>query len=117
MPSRGPAALHYKPVTAAAGLGARPHTCWPTHATICAMLMGLPLLPHWLMMRGLLVGTSVWGSEGSAGRRRGATHEGRHEGKGGRGGRAEGASHTREVAKCQVQAVSQALWRARSCAL
>lgn len=44
--------------------------CWPTHATICAMLMGLPLLPHWLMMSGLLWRCSVsmhtwgWGSGG-----------------------------------------------------
>lgn len=28
--------------------------CWPTHATICAMLMGEPLEPHWLMMSGEL---------------------------------------------------------------
>lgn len=29
-------------------------TCWPTQATIWAMLTGEPLEPHWLMMRGLL---------------------------------------------------------------
>ena len=42
-------------------LGARlPLTdCWPTQATIWAMLMGDPLLPHWLMMSGLLCAGSV----------------------------------------------------------
>ena len=42
-------------------LGARlPLTdCWPTQATIWAMLMGEPLLPHWLMIRGLLWRGSV----------------------------------------------------------
>jgi hypothetical protein len=38
-----------------------PTDCCPTHATIWAMLMGEPLLPHCDMMSGLLVGTSVWG--------------------------------------------------------
>ena len=31
-----------------------PTLCWPTQATIWAMLMGDPLLPHWLMFKGLL---------------------------------------------------------------
>ena len=35
------------------------HTCWPTQATIWAMLTGDPLLPHWLMISGLLCGASV----------------------------------------------------------
>ena len=34
-------------------------TCWPTQATIWAMLTGLPLLPHWLMMSGLLCDARV----------------------------------------------------------
>ena len=33
-----------------------PTDCWPTQATIWAMLMGEPLLPHWDMIRGALVG-------------------------------------------------------------
>lgn len=31
-------------------------TCWPTQATICAMLTGEPLDPHWLMISGELCG-------------------------------------------------------------
>ena len=39
----------------------RPETdCCPTHATICAMLMGDPLLPHWLMISGELWCCSVF---------------------------------------------------------
>ena len=33
---------------------AHPPDCCPTQATICAMLIGEPLEPHWLMMRGEL---------------------------------------------------------------
>lgn len=43
-------------------LGVRlpPTDCWPTQATIWAMLMGEPLEPHWLMIRGLLCFCSVF---------------------------------------------------------
>ena len=37
-----------------------PPDCWPTQATICAMLMGDPFEPHWLMMSGELWKCSVF---------------------------------------------------------
>ena len=34
---------------------APPTLCWPTHATICAMLMGEPLAPHVAMASAALL--------------------------------------------------------------
>ena len=36
-----------------------PTTCCPTQVTICAMLTGDPLLPHWLMISGALCRCSI----------------------------------------------------------
>lgn len=37
-----------------------PTDCCPTQATICAMLMGLPFDPHWLITSGELCPASVF---------------------------------------------------------